>query len=619
MSNQQLNNTSNALCVLCAKLLNYKDKTPNKTITLNVFFPNMDEYEKESVNLVGKNFEEETNGGSINTLLNQGFESRLSNKKSLGIVFINSLLYYYKKYGISYILDVYDYSFQEVLVPFSKEDDMDYSKTFKDCLDYMYDKKYIYTDAIKNDMTYMDIIYTYIKHNKFNCALFLITSLFMLSPIINNDKNNELNSERMITDNNNNQVNIYDNFQQVCNIINDFQNYQNYIDTKDIVPQKYIPNRQTEQKIIKKETNINNIFAYEHQNFNFVPKSEDAYYFESLLDNPTCKEIHILSRFANSWASGDIYEKLINRLDDGLTVKMLLMDINTPFANFYNDRQNHIKNNPFNIFEDLTKDYPNNFFLKYVTIPLTNRSFEDCSNHKIRVDFLTMPPISKDVFKRYFDRNSQSDKMYYEQYSQQFDELWEKYSRDVHTIYDYSKFSYGIASNVNDKKFYDFYHYCIKNSKNIGVISPTASSWTNYNYLTYKLYEKLQEEDFHIEFIVLRPNTYNFKIALENRKYACTSNIENLDRFKDLIEKYPNQVSVYATDLFISDTITIDFSNQIMRVDNHILNSKSSYDIKPSMIIPNNQTDTYGYYSEYLQQYEFIKNHKDTHKLDPSK
>ena len=164
--------------------------------------------------------------------------------------------------------------------------------------------------------------------------------------------------------------------------------------------------------------------------------------------------------------------------------------------------------------------------------------------------------------------------------------------------------------NVNDRDIFDFYEYCLKNSNNIKMISPTANSWIDHAILGRRLRECLKKDNFHIEFIVLNQNSSNFESTIDNIQYLCETDLNqlhNIDMFKYLIKEYPSNIDVYISNAFVSNTITIDCTNEVMRVDNHIWYCNNPHDIKPCIIIPNNKTDINGYYDAYIQQYDYIK------------
>lgn len=394
-----------------------------RKLCLNFLFPNI----YDNKNLLNKNFSEIENfsSDSYKRLINLEFDNKL-NTNSYATIFIYTLLKYNNIIGIDNILGKYNDTLVDALDDFSQ-----YSERFKQSLDYIYHNELI-------PKKYIDIIYTYIKYEYFDCALFLIVSTLMLSTTMQNDADGKLNKHKTTIDDTGKTVNLYNNFKEVVTIIDSFENYKDYMKEKDFIFEEYIPIKQETLEVNKQEIQSDNVTIIQKKNISFNFNNKNQYFFESLLDDLTCKEIHILSRFAHSWAYHDTYEKMFNRLEkNSLTIKMLLMDINVPFAELYNDKQNSIKYNYFGIFEDLSKRFPDNFQIKYVTIPLTNRIFQDCSNHKMRVDFLTMPPITKDVFKQYFDKNNPKESIHYNQYSKQFDELWNKYSISAENQYDY--------------------------------------------------------------------------------------------------------------------------------------------------------------------------------------
>lgn len=199
-----------------------------------------------------------------------------------------------------------------------------------------------------------------------------------------------------------------------------------------------IPIKQETLEITKNEVQSNTMTLIQEETISFTSKYTNTRddinrnYFVPLLKDNTCTELHVLSRFANGWSHGQEYELLTSRLEDNtLTVKMLLMDINTSFAYIYNDAQNHIEINSARIFEDLAQRYPNNFFLRYVTVPLTNGIVHDVANQKLRVDYLIIPPVSNKRLIHYFSKNNPDEALYYEQYSTQFDKIWNEYSKEV--------------------------------------------------------------------------------------------------------------------------------------------------------------------------------------------
>lgn len=148
-----------------------------------------------------------------------------------------------------------------------------------------------------------------------------------------------------------------------------------------------IPIKQKTLETTKNEVQSNTITLIQEETISFTSKYTNTRddinrnYFVPLLKDNTCTELHILSRFANGWSTGEEYELLTKRLEEKtLIVKMLLMDVNTSFAYIYNDTQNHIKINPAQIFKNLAQRYPNNFFLRYIIVPLTNGIVHDVTN-----------------------------------------------------------------------------------------------------------------------------------------------------------------------------------------------------------------------------------------------
>lgn len=399
-------------------LVGYK----KRQLCLNFLFPVID----NNMNLLNKNFEkkniEQYGSSSFEQLINLKCDNRLQ-KNSFTTIFINTLVKYNEDIGIDNILQkYYDNSILTIKEPIKEK--------FEKCLDCICQSNLI----LKK---YIDIIYTYIRYEQYDIALFLMVSTLMLSSTIKNDFENKLNKNKTATIFEN-KINLYENFKKSLEIIDGFEMYKKHIDDKDFSFQEYIPIKQETLETIKNEIQSNTITLIQEETISFTSKYTNTRddinrnYFVPLLKDNTCTELHILSRFANGWSRSEEYELLINRLEENtLIVKMLLMDINTSFANIYNDAQNHIEINPARIFENLAKKYPNNFFLRYVTVPLTNGIVHDVTNQKLRVDYLIIPPVSNKRLIHYFSKNNPNETLYYNQYSNQFDKIWNEYSKEV--------------------------------------------------------------------------------------------------------------------------------------------------------------------------------------------
>lgn len=399
-------------------LVGYK----KRQLCLNFLFPVID----NNMNLLNKNFEkkniEQYGSSSFEQLINLKCDNRLQ-KNSFTTIFINTLVKYNEDIGIDNILQkYYDNSILTIKEPIKEK--------FEKCLDCICQSNLI----LKK---YIDIIYTYIRYEQYDIALFLMVSTLMLSSTIKNDFENKLNKNKTATIFEN-KINLYENFKKSLEIIDGFEMYKKHIDDKDFSFQEYIPIKQETLETIKNEIQSNTITLIQEETISFTSKYTNTRddinrnYFVPLLKDNTCTELHILSRFANGWSRSEEYELLINRLEENtLIVKMLLMDINTSFANIYNDAQNHIEINPARIFENLAKKYPNNFFLRYVTVPLTNGIVHDVTNQKLRVDYLIIPPVSNKRLIHYFSKNNPDETLYYNQYSNQFDKIWNEYSKEV--------------------------------------------------------------------------------------------------------------------------------------------------------------------------------------------
>lgn len=382
-------------------LVGYK----KRQLCLNFLFPVID----DNTNLLNKNFKkqntEQYGSSSFEQLINLKCDNKLQ-KNSFTTIFINALVKYNEDIGIDNILQkYYDNSILTIKEPIKEK--------FEKCLDCICQSNLI----LKK---YIDIIYTYIRYEYYDIALFLMVSTLMLSSTIKNDFENKLNKNKttIIFEN---KINLYENFKKSLEIIDDFEMYKKHIDDKDFSFQEYIPIKQETLETIKNEIQSDTITLIQKQTISFTSKYTNSRddinrnYFVSLLKDNTCTELHILSRFANGWSRSEEYELLTNRLEENtLIVKMLLMDISTSFAHIYNDAQNHIEINPARIFENLAKKYPNNFFLRYVTVPLTNGIVHDVANQKLRVDYLIIPPVSNKRLIHYFSKNNPDETLYYD-------------------------------------------------------------------------------------------------------------------------------------------------------------------------------------------------------------
>lgn len=382
-------------------LVGYK----KRQLCLNFLFPVID----DNTNLLNKNFKkqntEQYSSSSFEQLINLKCDNKLQ-KNSFTTIFINALVKYNEDIGIDNILQkYYDNSILTIKEPIKEK--------FEKCLDCICQSNLI----LKK---YIDIIYTYIRYEYYDIALFLMVSTLMLSSTIKNDFENKLNKNKttIIFEN---KINLYENFKKSLEIIDDFEMYKKHIDDKDFSFQEYIPIKQETLETIKNEIQSDTITLIQKQTISFTSKYTNSRddinrnYFVSLLKDNTCTELHILSRFANGWSRSEEYELLTNRLEENtLIVKMLLMDISTSFAHIYNDAQNHIEINPARIFENLAKKYPNNFFLRYVTVPLTNGIVHDVANQKLRVDYLIIPPVSNKRLIHYFSKNNPDETLYYD-------------------------------------------------------------------------------------------------------------------------------------------------------------------------------------------------------------
>lgn len=374
----------------------------SKRKTVSLFFPNIPSKSRNilDINIKGNSISDST----LSRIINFDYSSNLRSN-SINTTFIDILIKINQSNeSFNSLLNAYTEIIDNI-EDFSQNNNRKLPCCFKDCLVLIDKSKLIPTK-------YLNIITTYILNEKYNIVLFLMGSLLILSSVIKKKETFDENDIR------------YQNLNQALDIIQDFANYSKYLDTKNYLYQEYVPI--TQETLIQEETIS---FTSKYTN---TRDDINRNYFVPLLKDNTCTELHILSRFANGWSRSEEYELLINRLEENtLIVKMLLMDINTSFANIYNDAQNHIEINPARIFENLAKKYPNNFFLRYVTVPLTNGIVHDVTNQKLRVDYLIIPPVSNKRLIHYFSKNNPDETLYYNQYSNQFDKIWNEYSKEV--------------------------------------------------------------------------------------------------------------------------------------------------------------------------------------------
>lgn len=373
----------------------------SKRRTVSLFFPNIP---SRNSNILDINIKKSNiSNSTLSRIINFNYSGNLRSN-SINTTFIDILIKITQNDDFNSLLKAYTEIIDDIEY-FSQQNNRKVIDCFKDCL----------TLIDKNDLVpkkYLNIINTYILNEKYNVALFLMGSLLILSSVIKNKENFDENDIR------------YKNLNQALEIIQDFENYAKYLNQEDYFYQEYIP---IEKEIL--ETNNKETISFHYTN---THDDINRNYFIPLLKDKTCTELHILSRFANGWSTGEEYELLTKRLEEKtLIVKMLLMDVNTSFAYIYNDTQNHIKINPAQIFENLAQKYPNNFFLRYITVPLTNGIVHDVTNQKLRVDYLIVPPVSNKRLVHYFRKNNPDEAWCYEQYSTQFDKIWNEYSKDI--------------------------------------------------------------------------------------------------------------------------------------------------------------------------------------------
>lgn len=385
----------------------------NRAVAL--FFPNIKSEISTGLNIMGIDMNNYRNlsSATIKRIINFSFAKGLR-KNSSDTALIENLVRLSKgEKGLTSIFESYENSVYDI-EDYCFHNHKRISDCFRECL-ILIDRSGLV------DIEYLSVINNYILNERYDIVLFLMGTLLILSSAIR-DKDE-------FTESDNREV------EKALEVMEDIKNYTKYIGNKTPLYEEYIPVKQEPLDFIKNEIQSDTITVIREKT---VPASQYSNtreplhrnYFAPMLRDISCKEIHILSRFANAWSSGEVYELLTERLEKGnLIVRMLLMDINASFAHMYNDSQNHVKVNPAQIFERLSMKFPENFYLKYITIPLTNGIVQDVSNRKLRVDYLMLPPISNKRLIHYFNMDNPYEELYYQQYSEQFDMIWDEYSR----------------------------------------------------------------------------------------------------------------------------------------------------------------------------------------------
>lgn len=245
------------------------------------------------------------------------------------------------------------------------------------------------------DIKYLQMIYTYLINKRYDITLFLISCMLILSPTISNHDNEK-----------------FENYKNIIKFLEEFKEYKKYLKTDDFILEKYIPNRKSADTLICTNTQ------------NATTRS----FYNSILDDDSCKELHILSINAQNWIIDyGLFNKLQARLKQGLIVKILVMDKTTPFYEIYNHNE-YVFNTDFSKL----KEYPN-FKVKCTTIPLTNRIIEDVTHQVMRVDFLVVPNMCSNTLSIFLERTNPNASIYYDKYTTQFSEIWNnpKYSHEL--------------------------------------------------------------------------------------------------------------------------------------------------------------------------------------------
>lgn len=386
----------------------------NKAVAL--FFPNIKSEISTGLNIMGIDMNNYRNlsSATIKRIISFSFAKGLRKNSSDTALIENLIKLSKNEKGLNSVFVSYENSVYDI-EDYCLHNHKCISDCFRECL-ILIDRSGLV------DIEYLNVINNYILNERYDIVLFLMGTLLILSSAIR-DKDN-------FTDNDNKEV------KKAIEVMEDIKNYKKYIiGNKTPLYEEYIPIKQEPLDFIKNEIQSDTITVIKEKTVSTSPYSNTREplhrnYFETMLRDISCKEIHILSRFANAWSNGEVYELLTERLEkSNLIVKMLLMDITTSFAYVYNDSQNHISVNPAQIFERLSMKFPENFYLKYITIPLTNGIVQDVSNRKLRVDYLMLPPISNKRLIHYFNMDNPYEKLYYQQYSEQFDMIWNEYSR----------------------------------------------------------------------------------------------------------------------------------------------------------------------------------------------